>query len=88
MFIYSPNDPSIHLNHFYYILFTFDTRATAIYTPTPIPKGGKNDDFSPFSKLKGSALAHLGTTVSRELYFNPSRHNKQVWFENYGAIGT
>ena len=47
MFIYSPNDSSICLNNFYYILFTFYTRAIAICTPTPIPKGGKNDDFSP-----------------------------------------
>ena len=48
MFIYSSNDSSIHLNHFYYTLFTFYTRATAIYTPTPIP----NDDFSPFLQIK------------------------------------
>ena len=57
----------------------------------PLPlfrKGVKMMIFLPFSKLKGSALAHLGTTMSRELYFNPSRYNKHVWFENYGAIGT
>ena len=48
MFIYFPNDSFNLLNHFYYKLFTFYTRATAIYTPTPIPKGDKNGDFSPF----------------------------------------
>ena len=60
MFIHSSNDPSIHLNHFYYILFTFDTRATAIYTPTPIPKGGKNDDFSPFFQIKRLCISSFG----------------------------
>ena len=60
MFIYSPNDSSIHFNHFYYTLFTFYTRATAIYTPTPIPKGGKNDDFSPFLQIKRLCISPFG----------------------------
>ena len=59
------------------------------FIPLPLyRKGVKMMIFLPFSKFKGSALAHLSTTMSRELYFNPSRYNKQVWFENYAAIGT
>ena len=88
MFIYSPNDYSICLNNFYYILFTFYTRATAICTPTPIPKRGKMMIFLPNSKLIGNERDICGVTRLGQLYFKSLRYNKQVWFGNRGTIGT